>query len=141
MTFKSLILAGAVSALAVPAIPSVVWAADVAVTLTGVQPQGGTMLVSLQTRDQFMKPMGAAGAMGEAQAGTMTLTIENVAPGDYALMVMHDADGSWSLTTKDGKPAEGLAHSGATGAKTFDEMKITVTEQGAKVTLPLVYPK
>ncbi|HYE46167.1 MAG TPA: DUF2141 domain-containing protein [Caulobacter sp.] len=136
MTFKTLILAGLLSGAAVPA-----FAADVSVTLTGVEPQGGTMLVSLQTRDQFMKPMGAAGAMGEAQAGTMTLTIENVAPGEYALMVMHDADGNWSLTTKDGKPAEGLAHSGPRGARTFDEMKIVVPEQGTSVSLALNYPK
>lgn len=136
MTFKPLILAGLLSLAAAP-----VFAADVTVTLTGVQPQGGTMLVSLQNRDQFMKPMGASGAMGEAKAGTMTLTVEDVAPGEYAIMVMHDADSNWTMAMKDGKPAEGLGHSGAAGATSFDGMKIVVPAEGAAVTIPLAYPK
>lgn len=138
MKFIPLILATAIAAGGAGA----ALAADVTVTLTGVEARGGAMLVSLQSRDQFMKPMGAAGAMGEAQAGTMTLVVRDVAPGEYAVMVMHDEDSNWSLTTKDGKPAEGLASSGAPVRKgvTFDEMKITVPAEGASVTLPITYP-
>jgi uncharacterized protein (DUF2141 family) len=135
MTFKPLILAAAFSVLAGSA-----FAADVAVTLTGVEPQGGTMLVSLQTRDQFMKPAGAAGAMGAAEAGTMKLTIENVEPGEYAVMVMHDADSNWTMAMKDGKPAEGFGHSGS-GGQNFDAVKIVVPAGGAAVTVPMIYPK
>lgn len=137
MTFKTLLIAGAMSA----CFTGSAFAADVAVTLTGVNAEGGTMLVSLQSKDQFMKPMGAAGAMGPATAGTMRLTVEDVPPGEYAVMVMHDADSNWNLTMKDGKPAEGLGHSGAAGSRTFEAMKITVPEAGTSVTVPVTYPQ
>lgn len=137
MTFKTLLIAGALSALSTTA----AFAADVAVTLTGVKAEGGTMLVSLQGRDQFMKPIGSKGALAPATAGTMNLSVEDVPPGDYAVMVMHDADSNWTMTLKDGKPAEGWGHSGAADGKSFDAVKITVPEAGASVTVPLNYPQ
>ena len=57
-------------------------AADVNVAVTGVEARGGQMLVSLQSREQFMKPMGAAGTFAPAAAGTMALVIKDVPPGD-----------------------------------------------------------
>lgn len=138
MTFKTLMIAGALSA---SLVAGSAFAADVAVTLTGVKADGGTMLVSLQTRDQFMKPMGAKGAMGPATPGTMVLNIEDVEPGDYAVMVMHDSDSNWNLTMKDGKPAEGLGSSGPKGASTFEAMKVTVPASGAAVSIALDYPQ
>lgn len=137
MTFKTLLIAGALSALSTTA----AFAGDVAVTLTGVKAEGGAMLVSLQSKDQFMKPVGAKGAIGPATAGTMNLTVEDVPPGDYAVMVMHDADSNWTMTMKDGKPAEGWGNSGGSGGQTFDAVKITVPEAGTSVTVPLNYPK
>lgn len=124
---------------------SAAMAADVTVTLTGVQAQGGQMLVSLQTRDQFMKPAGAAGATGPAEAGTQVFVVNNVAPGDYAVMVMHDADSDWAMGRKpDGMPTEGWGMSGAAPkgrAPTFDEVKVTVPADGTAVTVPLSYPR
>lgn len=140
MTFKTLMIAGALGA-SLAAIAGSAFAADVAVTLTGVNADGGTMLVSLQTKDQFMKPMGAAGTMAPAAAGTMTLHVEDVPPGDYAVMVMHDADSNWTMTMKDGKRAEGWGHSGPAGGKTFEALKVTVPEAGAAVTVALDYPQ
>lgn len=120
-------------------------AGDVTVTLTGVQAQGGQMLVSLQTRDQFMKPAGAAGAMGPAGTGTQVLTVKDVTPGDYAVMVMHDADSNWTMNTgPDHKPTEGWGMSGSApeGRRpTFDEVKVTVPADGGAVSVALVYPR
>lgn len=126
-------------------VASAAMAADVTVTLTGVQPQGGQMLVSLQTRDQFMKPAGAAGAMGPAETGTQVLTVKDVAPGDYAVMVMHDADNNWTMNMgPDHKPAEGWGMSGHAPDNrkpTFDDVKFTVPADGGAVTVALVYPQ
>jgi uncharacterized protein (DUF2141 family) len=138
MTFKTLMIAGALSA---SLFAGSAFAADVAVTLTGVKAEGGTMLVSLQSKDQFMKPVGAKGTMGPATAGTMSLTVEDVPPGDYAVMVMHDADDNWTMTMKDGKPAEGWGHSGDQSGRTFEAMKVTVPAAGTSVTVPLDYPQ
>ena len=117
-------------------------AAEVSVTLTGVQDRGGNMLVSLQSRDQFMKPGDAAGAVQPATGGTMTLMIHDVPPGDYAVLVMHDEDNNWTLTMKDGRPGEGMANTGGAISErtTFDDLKITVPAEGLSLTLPITYP-
>jgi len=132
-------LAGLAAAGAAPA-----FAGDLTVTLTGVQDKGGQMLVSLQTRDQFMKPAGANGAYGAAVAGTQAFTVRNVEPGDYAVMVMHDADSDWQMAYgPDRKPTEGWAMSGKPDPArkpTFDEIKVTVPAAGGVVTLPMIYP-
>lgn len=119
-------------------------AAEVTVTLTGVEPRGGEVLVSLQTAEEFMQPRGHLGAHAAAVAGGMTLTVHDVPPGDYAVMVMHDVDGDFRMARDaEGKPQEGWAMSGvrAAGRKpTFTETKITVPANGAAVTLPMAYP-
>lgn len=133
------IMAAALTACAAPAM-----AGDLTVKLEGVSNQGGQMLVSLQTRDQFMKPAGANGAFGEATPGTGVFTVRNVAPGEYAVMVMHDANSDWQMQYgADRKPAEGWAISGdpkhAT-RPTFDTAKIVVPADGGEITLRMVYP-
>ncbi len=131
------------AALTVGAAPA--FAGEVAVTLNGVQDKGGQMLISLQTRDQYMKPAGAAGTYGPAAPGKATFVIRDVAPGEYAVMVMHDANGDWQMQMgADRRPAEGWARSGPGGAgatpPTFDQVKITVPETGTEVSLDMVYP-
>lgn len=119
-------------------------AAEVTVTLTGVEARGGEMLVSLQTAEEFMQPRGHLGAHATAEGGVMTLTVHDVPPGDYAVMVMHDVDGDFKMARDaGGKPREGWAMSGPRPAgrkPTFTETKITVPADGAAVTLPMVYP-
>ena len=135
-----MIMAAALTACAAPA-----FAGDLTVTLEGVSGQGGQMLVSLQTRDQFMKPAGANGAFGAATEGTDTFVVRNVQPGEYAVMVMHDANSDWQMQYgADRKPLEGWAMSGdikAGGGKpTFEQARIVVPADGGAVTLRMVYP-
>ncbi len=120
-------------------------AGDVTVTLTGVQPKGGQMLVSLQSRDQFMKPTAVTGTRAQVTAGgDMVLTIPNVPAGDYAVMVLHDEDSNFQMAREDnGKPKEGWAMSGtfAGGRKpTFDEVKVSIPADGATLTEAMIYP-
>jgi uncharacterized protein (DUF2141 family) len=120
-------------------------AADVTVTLTGVQPKGGRMLVSLQRADEFMKPEGHYGAIGAGDVtGDETLVVRDVPPGEYAVMVLHDADGDMKMARgSDGKPREGWGMSGqwTRGQRPgFTEVKITVPADGTVVAVPLVYP-
>jgi uncharacterized protein (DUF2141 family) len=134
------VLAAALVGMAAPA-----FAGDVTVTLTGVQAKGGQMLVSLQSRDQFMQPAAAAGAKAEVTAaGDLTVVIPNVPAGDYAVVVLHDEDGNFQMAREpNGKPREGWAMSGAfPGGRppTFDQVKISVPAGGASVTEAMVYP-
>ena len=134
-------LAGA----AVLACASTAFAGDVTLTLTGVQARGGTMLVALQSRDQFMRPAMSAGTIREnPAAGTVTLTIPNVPAGEYAVTALHDTNGDRQMALVNGRPAEGWAMSRVGAAldhrPTFEETRITVPTGGAQVIAAMVYP-
>ena len=141
MLIKTLSLA-AVAALsfAVPAM-----AGDVTVTLTGVQARGGVLLAALQTQGQFMQPGGAYGErVTDPATGALRLTFHNVAPGDYALMVLHDEDSDGQMKMNGSMPAEGWAMLNAEAlraAPTFDQVKFTVAASGADISVPMSYPR
>jgi uncharacterized protein (DUF2141 family) len=133
-----------VVAVAALAVAGQALAGDVTVTLTGVQAKGGQMLVSLQTRDQFMKPTAAYGTKAPATAGDLTVTLQDVAPGDYAVVVMHDEDSNFQMAREpNGMPKEGWSMSGSPPMDrkpVFDEVKVAVPAEGTSVTEAMVYP-
>lgn len=139
-------LLSTLAAAAALACASTAVAGDVTITLTGVQARGGTMLVALQSRDQFMQPAAVVGGMqANPQAGTVTLTLRNVPAGEYALSALHDANGDHQMARQpDGRPLEGWAMSrvgaGIGHRPTFDEARISVPAEGAQVTAAMVYP-
>lgn len=132
----------AFACLALSAAPAL--AQDVTVTLTGVEARGGEVSAVLNTEGTFMRGADyTASAPGDA-AGTITLTFHDVAPGDYALMVMHDANGNGQFDMSPmGMPAEGFAFSNKgrplMGMPTFQGLKFTVTDAGATMTEPMTY--
>ena len=141
MLFKTLSLAAAAAfSLAAPAM-----AEDVTVTLTGVQARGGVLLASLQTRGQFMQPSGTHGErIADPASGAVRVTFRNVAPGDYALMVLHDEDGDGQMKMNGYMPAEGWAMvNGDTlrATPTFDQVKFAVSASGAGISVPMSYPR
>ncbi len=120
-------------------------AGEIDLTLNGVQPKGGKILVSVQSRDQFMQHAQTSGAVLDgAVSGQVKVRLADVPPGDYAVSVLHDADGSWSMTNgADGKPAEGWAMSSAAPLKSvpaFDQVKVSVKGDAA-ITQMMMYPK
>ena len=120
-------------------------AASVRVSLTGVQPRGGHVLAALQTRAQFMKPASTAHVRlaGDA-SGQVRFVLADVAPGDYALSVLHDVDGDGRMTMDaQGRPAEcwTMPHAASLRAvPTFDEVRVHVPAKGVALTLPMIYP-
>jgi uncharacterized protein (DUF2141 family) len=140
---KTLALASA-AALALLASAGAAAAGDVTVTLSGVQARGGALYVALQGRDQFMKPAMSGGAyQADPKAGTVTLTIRDVAPGDYAISVLHDQDGDHQMKREpDGRPLEGWAMVRFAGNARpgFDDVKVTVPAGGAAFSAGMRYP-
>ena len=143
---KSIAFAAALATgtLALPAL-SVAQSADVVVTLTGVEARGGHALASLSTESTFMRGEGEyAARVAVASAGTLTLTFEDVAPGDYALMVMHDANdnGQFDMAPS-GMPDEGYAFSNGgaplMGPPTFGMLKFRVGTADVSITEPMTY--
>jgi uncharacterized protein (DUF2141 family) len=120
-------------------------AGEVRVTLTGVESRGGQLLVTLQTEGQFMQGQGAYNQVAAvpSQKGDVALVFADVAPGEYALAVMHDEDGDYQMKrAESGMPLEGWAMSnGSTlrGPPDFATVKFTVTEAPLTLTEPVIY--
>ena len=111
--------------------------------LQGLQPKGGKVLIAVQTRDQFQQTAMVGGTILEGSA-TGEATVQIPLPrGDYAVTVLHDADGNMDMTLgSDGLPAEGWAtvnQSKLRARPTFDQVKFAVTGD-TSITLPMVYP-
>lgn len=131
-----LLLAGAGGALA----------GEVKVKLQGVEPRGGTVLVSLQRADEFMQPKAQYGAQAAAPAGKTDLVLDlgDVPPGEYAVVAMHDANGDWQMQRQsNGAPQEGWAMSGKAPMNrmpAFEDVKVTVTANGGTISARMIYP-
>lgn len=134
------------TAVAATLIAAPAFAGDVNVTINGVQARGGDLLAALQTQAQFMQPVGAYGErVQNPRAGSTHITLHDVAPGDYSLSVLHDADGDHTMAMgPDGRPAEGWAMvNGETlrARPTFDQVKFTVPASGdVNLTVSMEYP-
>lgn len=119
-------------------------AGDVVVTLNGVQARGGEILAALNGPDTFLRGEGAYGVRASGDvSGTITLTFEDVAPGEYALAVMHDENGDGRMNmSPSGMPEEGFTFSNGgamQGMPTFEVHKFTVSEDGATLTESMIY--
>lgn len=133
------------AAIASVAVAAPAFAGDVTITLTGVQARGGDLLVGLQTAPQFMKHEGAYGQIiDNPTAGTKTITLHEVAAGDYSVSALHDVDGDRMMKLVDGRPGEGwaLLHGETLRATpTFDQVKFTVPATGdVALTVAMDYP-
>ena len=111
----------------------------VTVTIENVLSDEGTLLVSLHTKDTFMKGPGIIDLAEKAQKGAVTLTFEDVMPGTYAIMAMHDANDNKRMDYQDnGMPKESYGMSGndmTMGPPTFDSAKFEVTDQNLEFTV------
>ena len=106
---------------------------SVTVTVENVLNDEGTVLVSLHTVDTFMKGGGIIDLAEKAKEGPITLTFENVSPGTYAIMAMHDANDNKRMDYEsNGMPKESYGMSGnemTMGPPTFDMAKFEVADQ------------
>jgi len=138
----------ALAVLTAPALTTEAMAGEVRVTLTGVNAKPGSeILATLQTEDQFMKPMGAYGAIVPPPAadGSVVVVFPDVAPGAYAFSAMHDENGDRQMQREDnGRPKEGWAMSNGASLRavpTFAGVKIDVGSANVALTEPMIYPQ
>ncbi|QCX00472.1 DUF2141 domain-containing protein [Aggregatimonas sangjinii] len=106
--------------------------ATITVVVENVLSDGGTILAGLHNNESFMKSNGIANASAPAVKGEVSLTFENVQPGTYAIMVMHDANDNQRMDMEaNGMPTESYGMSGnemSMGPPTFDGAKFEVTD-------------
>lgn len=126
------------------ALPAAAAASTVTLDLSGIRAGAGALYVSLQTRDQFMKPTGSYGTIiAKPAAGARTVTLPNVASGTYAASVWHDVNGNGKWDTDErGMPLDGWAMLNADTLRakpTFDQVSFTVGDAPAALKLGMRY--
>ena len=133
-------------ALILGAAPLPAFAAEVAVNLTGLQAKSGKLYVALQKKDEFLLERGTAGqVIDTVEAGTRTITFNDIAPGDYSVSVWHDIDGDGKFSkAENGTPLDGWSILHAETLKdtpTWDQVKFSVPQTGKAVSLAMMYPR
>jgi len=102
----------------------------VTVTLENVLNDQGEILAALHTEETFMKGAGVANFKTPAQKGAVSFTFEGVAPGTYAISVLHDLNSNQRMDFEsNGMPGEPYGMSGndmSMGPPTFDAVKFQV---------------
>ena len=119
-------------------------AGDVTVTLKGVEARGGDVSAVLNTAGTFMRGADYVASAPGDTPGDVVLTFRDVVPGDYALMVMHDANSNGRFDMgPSGMPDEGFAFSNKgqplMGMPTFEGLKFTVGTDGVTLVEPMTY--
>lgn len=82
------------------------------VTVPNATSDEGEMVFALNTKETFMVAAPVQSAAVKIEDGVATVTFENVAPGEYAIIVLHDLNGNQRMDFKDGMPAENYNVSG-----------------------------
>jgi uncharacterized protein (DUF2141 family) len=79
----------------------------ITVTIDNVKNDAGKVLMSLHTSETFMKGKGIIDAETTIKDGKVTITFENVLPGEYAIMALHDENENQRMDFEDnGMPKE-----------------------------------
>lgn len=128
------------------AVPVPAMAGTVTINVTGLRQGTGDLYVSLQTRDQFMKPTGTSGEIvTRPAAGSRTVTLSNVPAGTYAISVWHDVNGNkqWDGEEAGGPgPFDGWAMLNGDTLRAeprFEQVSFTMGDGARTFTLPVRY--
>ena len=107
MILRSMLLAAALIA-----VSTVARAASVEVRVSGVTSNVGTIRVGVCTRAEFLKPTCRHVGHAPAQRGTVTVIVEGVPDGVYAVQAHHDTNGDGRIDMSFfGRPTEGIGFS------------------------------
>ena len=102
----------------------------VTVTIENVLNDQGHILAALHTEETFMKGAGLDNFKTGAREGAISFSFDNVAPGTYAISVLHDLNGNQRMDFElNGMPKEPYGMSGndmGMGPPTFEAVKFEV---------------
>lgn len=133
------------AALAVPLAAAPALAGDLTVTVAGLKPKGGVVMIGLWDERTFGRTQPLLTATADAGGrGEVTVVFTDVKPGDYAVNAFHDADRNGRPTLTDGRLAEGTALSNATTLReppSFASSRFAVPASGTTVTIRMSYPE
>lgn len=114
-------------------------AGNVTVTVTGVMPDGGPVLVALQDESGFAQVAGKYSATVTPTGRTVRATIRNVTAGRYAAAVVQDTNKDGTLTLGATGPSEPFGFSGPSqrGAPAFRPASFQVNAKGGSARVML----
>ncbi|WP_299334089.1 DUF2141 domain-containing protein [uncultured Psychroserpens sp.] len=113
----------------------------ITVTVENFLSNDGKAVISLHTSDTFMKGAGVQNLEGKIIDGKATFTFENVASGDYAIMVLHDKNENNRMDFEEnGMPKESYGTSNnvrSFGPPVYSDSKFEVKDEDLKLTIRL----
>jgi uncharacterized protein (DUF2141 family) len=117
-------------------------AADLTIRVDNVESNDGQLMVALYASgaDWMKRPLQTASV--EAVAGTTTVQFKDLAPGEYAFAVFHDANGNGRMDrNRMGMPVEMATFSndaqGFMGPAPFEAAKFALPDAGRSLTVNL----
>jgi uncharacterized protein (DUF2141 family) len=109
------------------------------VSINNISSNNGKVLLSLHTADTFMKGPGIQNIASEIVDGKINISFENVVPGSYAIMAVHDENNNKRMDFEtNGMPKENYGMSGndmSYGPPRFDDAKFSLTNEDLAFTI------
>ena len=106
---------------------------NISVTIDNVSTNEGKVMIALHSSETFMRGNGILNQESTIKDGKVEFTFENVVPGTYALMALHDANENNRMDFEsNGMPKESYGMSGndmTMGPPSFDTAKFEVTDK------------
>ena len=111
----------------------------ITITLENVLNDEGSLIVALHTSETFMKGAGVQNQTVKANKGEIVLQLEDVSPGQYAILVLHDKNENNRMDFEtNGMPKEAWATSSKTvsfGPPSFEESKFEVADTSVNLSM------
>jgi len=112
---------------------------DITVTIDNITNDRGHVVISLHTAETFMKTEGLQNVASKVKDGKVVVTFKNVAPGNYALLALHDENDNKRMDFEpNGMPLESFGLSNnpmLMGPPTFSEGKFEVSNKNVALTI------
>ena len=114
--------------------------ATITVTVPNVSSADGTVIFALyDSNEKFMKREPLDSKSGNIANDTTTITFENILPGTYAIVCLHDKNGNQRMDfTSEGMPAEDYGISNNVvlmGPPNFEDAKFVVGNKSLDLTI------
>lgn len=113
--------------------------AKITVTIDNVLNDKGNVAFTLHTKDTFMKGNGIMSAETKITEGKVSITFENVQPGEYAIIALHDENENKRMDFREnGMPLESYGVSNnvmSFGPPQYDDAKFKVEDKDLELNI------
>lgn len=111
----------------------------ITITVDNVKNDNGKVMMALHTSDTFMKGKGVMNAISEIKDGKVILIFEDVKPGTYAILGLHDENENGRIDFSDnGMPLESYGMSNNVmlmGPPSYDDAKFMVEDKDLEMNI------